>query len=151
MMKRVNESLAVRAGVTRLMGLSNSEIAGTLLSEFIISPQELIKRMASASPMSLPQIFERIFRGSMPRLYENPRVDREQYYESYLSTYIERDIRDLSQGADELSFFRFIGIVAARTASNVNYATLAQEAGISAPTAKQWLSVLVSSGLVTLF
>ena len=100
--------------------------------------------------MSLTEIFERIYKGSMPRLYENPDVEREQYFESYLSTYIERDIRNLTQVADELSFFRFVSIVAARTASNVNYASLAEEAGISAPTAKQWLSVLVSSGLVTM-
>ena len=150
MMKRVNESLAGRAGIARLMGLSNSEITGSRFAEFTVSPQELTGRMASAPPMSLPEIFGRIFKGSMPRLYENPDVDREQYYESYLSTYIERDIRDLSQVADELSFFRFVSITAARTASNVNYTTLAEETGISVPTAKQWLSVLVSSGLVTL-
>ena len=150
MMNRVNESLAGRVGVIRLMGLSNSEITGNCFPEFIVSPQEFMKRIESATPMNLNEIYERIFKGSMPRLYENPDVNREQYYESYLSTYIERDIHDLSQVADELSFFRFIGIIAARTASNVNYATLAEEAGISAPTAKQWLSVLVSCGLVIL-
>ncbi len=150
MMKHVNESLAGRAGIIRLLGLSNSEITGSHFPEFTVSPNDLMKRASSTSRMSLPEIFERIFRGSMPRLYENPGVDREQFFESYLSTYIERDIRDLTQVADELSFFRFVTIVAARTASNVNYATLAEEAGISAPTAKQWLSILVSSGLVTL-
>jgi hypothetical protein len=56
----------------------------------------------------------------------------------------------LTQVADELSFLRFVTIVAARTATNVNYQTLAQETGISAPTAKHWLSLLVSSGLVAL-
>ena len=86
----------------------------------------------------------------MPRLYETDHVDRDEYYESYLETYISRDIKDLSQVADELSFLNFIGIVAARTATNVNYDVLANEAGVSAPTAKQWLSILVSSGLVAL-
>ena len=150
MMNQVNESLAGRAGVIRLLGLSNSEITGNRFPEFTVSPQELIRRMTSAPQMSLPEIYQRIYRGSMPRLYENPSVDREQYFESYLSTYIERDVRDLTQVADELSFLRFVSIVAARTASNVNYQALAEETGISAPTAKQWMSVLVSSGLVTL-
>ncbi|MCD8133886.1 MAG: DUF4143 domain-containing protein [Clostridiales bacterium] len=86
----------------------------------------------------------------MPRLYENEDVDQSQYYESYLETYISRDIRGLSQVADELTFLNFMGVVAARTATNVNYETLAGEAGISAPTSKHWLSVLVSSGIVAL-
>lgn len=150
MMKHVDESLAGRAGIIRLLGLSNSEITGNYFPEFTVSPDDLMKRASVAARMSLMEIFKRIFRGSMPRLYENPDVDREQFFESYLSTYIERDIRDLTQVADELSFLRFVTVVAARTASNVNYATLAEEVGISAPTAKQWLSVLVSSGLVTL-
>ena len=100
--------------------------------------------------MTLSEIYERIFRGSMPRLYENPDVDRFQYYESYLETYISRDIRDLFQVADETSFLNFMSAVAARTATNVNYETLANEVGISSPTAKHWLSVLVSSGIVAL-
>jgi len=63
---------------------------------------------------------------------------------------VRYDIRDLSQVADELSFLNFIGIVAARTATNVNYSALANETGVSVPTAKHWLSILVSSGLVAL-
>ena len=68
----------------------------------------------------------------------------------YLETYISRDIKDLSQVADETAFFNFMSVVAARTATNVNYEALASEVGISAPTAKHWLSVLVSSGIVAL-
>ena len=100
--------------------------------------------------MNVSEVFERIFTGSMPRLYEEPNVNRELYFESYLDTYLSRDIRDLEQVADETSYMNFIKIVAARTASNVNYEALAQEAGISAPTAKKWLSILVSCGIVAL-
>ena len=71
-------------------------------------------RMEQVTPMTLPEIYERIYRGSMPRLYENPDVDRAQYYESYLETYISRDIKDLSQVADETAFFNFMSVVAAR-------------------------------------
>jgi len=67
-----------------------------------------------------------------------------------VQTYISRDIRDLTQVADELSFYRFLRATAARTGSLVNYEALAVETGISAPTAKQWLSILVSSGIIIL-
>ncbi len=150
MMQRVTESLAGRAGVIPMLGLSNDEIRGTSFPPFQPDIPQLMKRMDEVAPMTLSEIFRQIFKGSMPRLYENEEVDRSQYYESYLETYISRDIRELSQVADENSFLNFITVVAARTATNVNYETLAAEAGISAPTARRWLSVLVSSGLVAL-
>ena len=150
MMKRVTESLAGRAGVVRMLGLSNSEITGRQFPAFAVEPEDLIKRMGEIPPMNISEVYARIYKGSMPRLYEFDNLDRDEYFESYLETYISRDIKDLSQVADELSFLNFIGIVAGRTATNVNYDTLANEAGISAPTAKQWLSILVSSGLVAL-
>ena len=150
LMKNVTESLAGRVGVARMLGLSNSEIRGESFSEFVVEPDELIERMGRTTPMSINDVFKRIFKGSMPRLYELDIVNREEYFESYLETYISRDIKGLTQVADELSFLKFVGIVAARTATNVNYEVLANEVGISAPTAKQWLSILVSSGLVVL-
>ena len=150
MMKHVTESLAGRVGVVRMLGLSNSEITGRHSPPFKVNPDELTQRMGQAKAMSINELFSRIFKGSMPRLYENENVNRDEYFESYLETYISRDIKELTQVADELSFFKFISIVAARTATNVNYDALAGETGISAPTAKQWLSILVSSGLVAL-
>ena len=150
MMKQVTESLAGRAGVLQMTGLSNDEIRGVHFSPFRVDIPELMQRMSQVAPMGLHDVFERIFRGSMPRLYENPDVDQAQYYESYLETYISRDIKDLSQVADSTAFLTFMSVVAARTATNVNYEALATEVGISAPTAKQWLSVLVSSGIVAL-
>jgi hypothetical protein len=149
-MQNVTESLAGRAGVVRMLGLSNSEIDATGFGSFEVEPQMLIDRLDKATRLSMPEVYERIFKGSFPRLYENPDVDRKQFYESYLETYISRDIKDLTQIADEIAFLSFMNVVAARTATNVNYETLANESGISAPTAKQWLSILVSSGLVAL-
>lgn len=150
LMKNVTESLAGRAGVVRMLGLSNSEIDETGFGAFTVDPNLLIERLKSAKRLMLPEIFGRIFRGSFPRLYENPDVDRKLFFESYLETYISRDVKDLTQVADEFSFLSFINVVAARTATNVNYEILANETGISAPTAKHWLSILVSSGLVAL-
>lgn len=150
MMKNVSESLAGRVGIVNLFGLSNNEITGTLFDQYTTEKDELLKRIHTAKPMTLPDVFERIFKGGMPRLYEQPNVNQEEYYSSYVQTYLCRDIRELTQVADELTFYKFLCIAAARTGSMVNYDTLAKEAEISAPTAKQWLSLLVSSGIVIL-
>lgn len=150
MMKSATESLAGRAGIVRMLGFSNSEVGGKHFPPFQVDIPALTERMGNVEPMSLSDIYSRIFKGSMPRLYENEEVDREQYYESYLETYISRDIRDLSQVANETAFLNFMSVTAARTATNVNYETIAGEVGVSAPTVKQWLSILVSSGLVAL-
>lgn len=149
-MKNVSESLAGRAGIIPIQGLSNSEINGFHPEAFSTDPEKLLPRLQYAKAMNVSEIFERIFRGSMPRLYENRRVRLSTYFESYLDTYISRDIRDLAQIGDETAFLKFVKVVAARTATNLNYDALATETGISGPTAKAWLSLLVSSGLVTL-
>ena len=150
MMKNVTESLAGRVGIVQMQGLSSSEIDGRHPDEFTINIPKLMKRIADSKIMSVTEIFDRIFKGSMPRLYELDNVNQELYYESYLDTYLSRDIRNLDRVADETAYLNFIRIVAVRTATNVNYEALAQEAGISAPTAKKWLSILVSCGIVGL-
>ncbi|MBQ7516308.1 MAG: ATP-binding protein [Schwartzia sp.] len=150
MMKSVSESLAGRAAIVPMLGLSSAEADGRHPGAFRPEIPLLTERLAQAKPKTVMEIFERIHKGSMPRLYEQENVDRALYYESYLETYLSRDIRDLEQVADETAYMNFIRIVAARTATNVNYEALAQEAGISAPTAKKWLSVLVSCGIVAL-
>lgn len=150
MMKNVTETLAGRVGIVPMLGLSNSEIRGDHLSPFEVDVPELINRINCIKPMTLGEVFERIYKGSMPRLYDVENINQELYFESYLETYISRDIRNLEQVGDETAYINFIKIVAARTATNVNYESLAVEAGISAPTAKRWLSILVSCGIVLL-
>jgi predicted AAA+ superfamily ATPase len=107
------------------------------------------ERYKIRKPLSLTDVYERIFNGSMPVAYLD-NFNREEFYASYVDTYLKRDIKDLTQVADELDFLRFMTACAARTSEMVNYADLAKDVGISAPTAKQWLSVLVTSGVVTL-
>ncbi len=150
MMQNVTESLAGRAGIVPMLGLSSAEIDGRHPGPFGVEIEPLSRRLSEAEPKTVTEIFERIFKGAMPRLYEIEGVNRELYFESYLDTYLSRDIRDLGQVADETAYMNFIRIVAARTATNVNYDALAQEAGVSAPTAKKWLSILVSCGIVAL-
>ena len=150
LMKNVSESLAGRAGIVHLLGLSDAEIYGYASKPFTTDPQQLLKRLDVAKARNLNEIYARIFKGSMPALYADEAVDWETYYRSYVDTYLQRDIRDLAQVADEMEFYNFMTVVAAHTAKPVVYEELAGAAGISAPTAKKWLSILVSSHVVAL-
>ena len=150
MMQNVSESLAGRVGMMTLLGLSTSELSGMPSEPFITNPDWLIKRAERMPKMGLNDVYKRIFTGSMPRLYEQPETDWETYYRSYVDTYLQRDIKSLSQVGDAMAFFNFMTVAAARTAKPVIYEEIAKEVGISAPTAKQWLSLLVSSGIIAL-
>jgi len=150
MMKNVSESLAGRVGIVNLLGLSVSEIKGIPSEPFTTSPERLTARISQADPMGLNDIYENIFRGSMPALYGEQPPELEDFYRSYINTYLQRDIKDLTQVADETAFYNFMIIAAARTARHVVYDEIAKDAGISAPTAKKWLSVLISSGMAAL-
>lgn len=149
LMQDVTESLAGRVGILQMQGLSYSEISNRLKPPFLPEPDQLYSRIDEAAPLDLKGIFEYIHKGAMPALYERQQ-DIELYYASYVSTYVQRDIRDLKQIGDEQAFLRFLSACAARTGQMLNYTALANEVGISSPTAKTWLSILVTSGLVLL-
>ena len=150
MMKNVSESLAGRAGIVNLFGLSQSEITGTPSQAFTTDGERLLSRLEIVQKAGVSEIYERIFRGSMPIFYGDNPPERSDFYRSYINTYLNRDIRDLTQVADETAFFNFMSVVAARTAQPVNYEEIANEIKISAPTVKKWLSLLVSSGIIVL-
>lgn len=150
LMKNVSESLAGRVCIVNLLGLSDAEIYQTPSEPFSTDTDYLMKRTSVAKPRGLNEIYQRIFKGSMPELYAEETIDWDIYYRSYVDTYLQRDIRDLAQVADEMQFYNFMTIVAAHTSKPVVYQELASAAGISAPTAKKWLSILVSSHIVAL-
>ena len=150
LMKNVSESLAGRVGIIRLLGLSDAEIYGYESVPFTTEPSRLVKRINDIKERNLNEIYARIFKGSMPELYADKNVDWEIYYRSYVDTYLQRDIRDLAQVADEMNFYHFMTVVAAHTSKPVVYEELANAAGITAPTAKKWLSILVSSHIIAL-
>ena len=83
-------------------------------------------------------------------MYEIENVDLKTFYSSYIDTYLSRDIRTLTQVADEMLFLNFLKILAARSASNLNYDEVAKLVGVSAPTIKSWVSILLSSGIIFL-
>ena len=149
MMKQVSESLAGRVAVIPMQGLSISETLGVKGGAFLGNASEWLERAKVRDAQTLDEIFNRIFIGSMPRAYSGA-FDRDLFYSSYVDTYLQRDVRDLTQVGDAMAFLRFMTACAARTGALVNYAGLAKDVGISAPTAKQWLSILQTSGIVML-
>ena len=149
MMQNVSESLAGRVGIIDMYGLSYSEIIGEEQDYFLPTLSHCKLRENNKSPDTL-EVFEKIVRGSFPALYQNTDISTETFYNSYLRTYLERDIRDMITIKEETKFLTFMSAVAARTGQELNYESLARDAEIDSKTAKNWLSLLRTSGLVFL-
>jgi predicted AAA+ superfamily ATPase len=129
LMKSVSESLAGRADIVELETLSIAEIRAAL-------PQTGLETA--------------IVRGGFPELYANPDIDHVAFYNSYLATYLERDVRSLANVGNLRDFERFLRACALRSANLLNKADLARDVGISPSTANQWLATLEASGQVVL-
>lgn len=148
LMKEVSESLAGRAGIVEMLGLSNAELAGVESEPFEATTDYYVRRIRQMPAFGVHKAFERMTAGSLPGIRAIPPEMRPAAYESYVETYIMRDIRGLAQVADELKFRRFMAACAALTSKPVVYAELARLVDIDEKTAKSWLSLLVSSYLV---
>ena len=147
-MKNISESLAGRVGVLSLYSLSLSEITHNASSVFSPNIDEL-KKKDVATMLDTKQIFERIYSGGMPSVVtEN--VDRNDYFSSYVTTYIERDVRQLLNVGRTIEFYNFLQYIAVRTAQEVNYNSIAGDIGIDSKTAKNWISILEASGIIYL-
>jgi predicted AAA+ superfamily ATPase len=150
LMKNVSESLAGRVGILQLLGLSLRECAGDSFSGVFLPNREYLTKRSKTAPVHTPvELWKLIHRGFFPAVVTGY-SDQKNFFESYIRTYVERDVRALAQVGDELQFMQFITIAAARSAQLLNYRDMARDVGISEPTAKKWISILVSSGLVYL-
>lgn len=151
MMKGVSESLSGRIGLVTLLGFSLRETSGVDFAEpFIPTDEYFAKRKNSLSNITYDDVWNTIHRGSMPELRENPDFDWQMFYGAYVRTYIERDVRELSEIGDTVKFTKFMVAAAAATGQLLNVASLARDVGISQPTAERWLSILVASNIVYL-
>jgi len=150
-MQKVTESLAGRAGILELLGLSLREINGeTWNKPFVPAFEYLKERNAKKKPLRVSEIWKIIYRGGMPELALNAGCDRADFYSDYVKTFIEYDIRRLTQVADENTFYKFMTVCAAMSGQLLNLASLANDVGVSISTAKRWLSFLRTSGIVYL-
>ena len=148
LMKDVSESLAGRVGILNLLGLSLREIKEINFNKPFLPIDSYIKeREKFNTNITYNEIWDIIHKGSMPSVYE-PDSDVEMYYAMYVSTYIERDVRNLTQVGDTLNFLKFMTALASRIGQLLNLNSIANEVGITVPTATRWLSILVSSNII---
>ena len=151
MMKHVSESLSGRLGILTLLGLSLRErYSVDFFQPFLPSDEYLAARNKQLTEIPYDAVWALIHRGSMPELCLNETYDWQMFYGAYVRTYIERDIRELSQVGDEIKFMRFMMVLASRTGQLLNLASAARDVGISQATAEQWLSILAASHIVHL-
>jgi len=124
-MQKITESLAGRIGLLTLLPFQYSEIP---------------EKFKSIS----------IYRGSYPELSEYKYKDTELWYSSYINTYLEKDVRNLSNIGDLRDFLSFIKLLASRTSQILNLSEISRDIGIAVNTAKRWISILEASYIIFL-
>ena len=127
LLESVSQSLAGRTAIHHLLPLTYGEVT----------------RFAQ-HPTSLD---ETLFAGSYPRIFDR-QLDPADWLRSYVATYLERDVRTITNVGDLATFQRFVELCAGRTAQLINYSSLANDCGISQPSAKAWLGILEASFIV---
>ena len=150
LMRGVQESLAGRVALLHMSPLSQREIDGRPAVPFSTNFDMLVAESKKIKPITAPEVYKRLWKGSMPGIVSGLFPDREIYYSSYMSTYIERDVRELSGNIDALKFNRFITAMAARSAQMLNFSAVAEDADIDIQTAKAWTNILETLGIIFL-
>ncbi len=125
LMKGLQESLAGRVAILNILGLSTYE--------------------KNIKESNISSLFKEIFIGGFPIFQSNEAPNREHYFNSYIQTYLDRDLSDIF-GVEKISEFnKFLQVCAARTGQILNTSDLARDSGISVPTAIDWLGILEST------
>ena len=138
----VSQSLAGRVSILELLPLSVAELAGRPGRD----PEQLDALEPGPSPPG-HELDELLFRGLYPRLHDRE-LPAAAWLDAYVRTYVERDVRTLRSIGDLDTFGRFLRLCAGRSGQLLNYSALASDAGVSQPTAKQWVSLLRASYLI---
>jgi len=153
LMKNVSETLAGRAGIIKLLGISMRELAQmTYCKPFMPTVAHMEGIGKAGFEWDYAKLVSCIHKGFFPELYETPSSlsDWADYYSSYFQTYIERDIKDVLNIQDETAFIKFVKATASLTGQMLNLRTIAEICAKDVKTVRAWLSVLESSGLVYL-
>lgn len=151
MMKNIRETLAGRIGILELYSLSKNEVEGlTFPNELDFSLPCLLARQPLTKKNDIVNVFDHIWRGGMPDVLYADAEQRQEYFNSYIETYLMRDVSEEGGITDTVRFRKFLNACAALVAEQVNYKTLADMAEISQPTAKEWVRLLQGLGIIYL-
>lgn len=148
LMDGVQESLAGRVCLLHMSPLSQAEACGCTSEPFTVDFERLLMRSKAVAPARIQEVFERIWRGGMPAIVSGVKKEQEAVYSSYISTYIDRDVKEIADRVDSFKFLNFVTVVAALTSQMVNYKTIADAVEISVPTVKNWLNILERLGII---
>ncbi len=151
MMDNIRETMAGRIGILNLYGLTQREKIGVSFDKDLDFSLDALKERQQKLPKnSIASVFRHIWEGCMPQLFGVDDELRTEYYNSYVGTYLMRDAAEEGGITDSVKFTKFLRCCAALTGEQVNYATLAENAGISEPSAKEWLNILQGLGVIYL-
>lgn len=151
MMENVRETLAGRVGILELYSMSKAEADGiSFPNELDFSLECLLTRQPLVKKNDIVDVFEYIWRGGMPDALYADAEQRQEYFNSYIETYLMRDVSEEGGITDTVRFKKFLSACAALTAEQINYKTLAETADISQPTAKAWIRLLQGLGIIYL-
>jgi len=149
LMKLAGESLAGRAAILRMSGLSQHEIYGKgACQSFSLDVKALMERAKTGAQTDVFGQYERIWSGSLPAHISGKHSNRDVFYNSYIDTYIDRDIKEMVSIRDEFTFRDFIRAAACRAGQLLNVHAIAEDVGVSDDTAKTWLHCMEKSGVI---
>ena len=149
LMKNITETLAGRVAIVDMLGISQSELQNSGNIPFLPN-QKWIETKSKVKSLDIIEVYKKIFRGSFPKLVADTNMPRNIFYSSYLQTYVERDVKDITKIGDNLNFLTFLKTIAARTGQLLNYADIANNIGIDIKTVQAWVSILETSGIIKL-
>ena len=144
----ITQSLAGRVAVLELLPFSLAELA----RREALKPRDFESSLADAALPRRPSgldLDELLFTGLLPPIHDRG-LQPTTWLDGYVTTYVERDVRQVAAVGDLSDFQRFMGLCAGRVGQLLNHAALAEDAGIDRKTARRWLSVLQASYVVTL-
>lgn len=143
------ESLSGRVAILDMNNLSLSEIHSRNNLPFIVDINTISKRVNDYS-IDENKAFQYIVRGFFPVLYDDLEMKASLFYSSYLTTYLEKDLKELISVNDETKFINFVKILASNTGEELIYDNYAKNVGVSTNTIKAWVSVLIKTGIIYL-
>ncbi|MBQ8292280.1 MAG: ATP-binding protein [Bacilli bacterium] len=145
----ISESLAGRTAVFNMGSLSFAEIFEYENISVFNPDIEILKEKENKKHIyrSRKEIFEDIFKGGMPEYIAN-NINRDRFFNSYVTTYIEKDVKKVISSTKETTFLTFMEYIALRTANQIDYNEISRSVGIDARTVKEWLSILETSGII---
>ena len=149
LMKGLSESLAGMVSILELSTLSLREINGISFNKPFIPTIEYFNEREKHLK-KYDNLWEIVHRGGYPELYEDNPRDWEDFYSSYISTYIEKDVYDITKIKDYNLFYRFMVSVAARTGNMLDYSNISKDIGVSIETIRNWISVLEKTDIIYL-